>query len=306
MNPALTSPSGPTSRSGAGPAFRDIVKSRRFLNVAHRGASAYAPENTLEAFELAITQGAEVIELDVHLTRDNEVVVIHDARVDRTTSGRGEVRAITLDELRSLDAGVWFGERWRGVHVPTLREVVERCANHALIDIELKAGITMASPGLGPASEPVYDPGPDARAAMAQMRGSLMAEDPTVTIPLAARVLEVVQQAALSRVMISGFGAAALAWARATQPDVATQWAVASTDISADAASAARCGFDVISPQAYAATAANIARAHEAGLAVYIYAGNSEDAMARLIALGVDAVKTGCPDRLRALLATLR
>ncbi len=256
--------------------FRDILRSRTFLTVAHRGASAYAPENTLEAFDLAVAQGADVIELDVHLARDNEIVVMHDARVDRTTNGRAEIRTLTLAEIRSWDAGAWFGEQWRGVRVPTLGEVLDRFAARVLIDIELKAGITMDHP----------------------------TEDPGVTIPLARRVVETVRQAgALSRVVISGFGATALAWVRATWPDVVTQWSVVSTDISADAAFAARAGFDVISPQTDAATAANVAVAHQVGLAVHIYAGDDEDMMARLLDLGVDAVKTGRPDRLRALVA---
>ncbi len=265
----------------AGVTFRDVLRSRRVLCVAHRGASSYAPENTLEAFELALDQGADVIELDVHLTRDGEVVVMHDARVERTTDGRGKIRAMTAQEVLALDAGAWFGARWRGTRVPLLRQVLERFADRALIDIELKAGVDLH---LGASFS--------------------MAEDSAVSIPLAARVLETVRQAdALSRVIISGFPSEALVWVRATWPDVATQWAVISTDIAADVAFAARAGFDVISPQAYAATEANVARAHEAGLAVHIYAGDSEETMVRLIALGVDGVKTGRPDRLRALLS---
>jgi len=299
-------PLGSPSPADAGSTFRAVLKSRRFLRVAHRGASAYAPENTLEAFALAIEQGAEVLELDVHLTRDTEVVVIHDARVDRTTDGRGEVQAMTLAEIKALDAGGWFGERWRDVHIPTLREVLERFAGQAWIDIELKAGIAMSFPSRPSAPPPVHDALPGVSTTLAQMRGSLMAEDPTVTIPLAGRVLEVVEQTgALLRGVISGFGAVALAWTRAARPDVPTQWAVVSTDVADDAAFASRAGFDVLSPQAYAATERNVSRAHDAGLAVHICAGDSEETMARLISLGVDAVKTGRPDRLRALLSAL-
>jgi glycerophosphoryl diester phosphodiesterase len=75
---------------------------------AHRGASAYAPENTLAAFELALRQGADAIELDAKLTRDGHIVVIHDQTVDRTTEGRGRVKDMTLAELRKLDAGSHF------------------------------------------------------------------------------------------------------------------------------------------------------------------------------------------------------
>ena len=75
---------------------------------AHRGASAHAPENTLAAFELALAQGADAIELDVKLSADGHVVVIHDATVDRTTDRQGRVKDISLAELRSLDAGGFF------------------------------------------------------------------------------------------------------------------------------------------------------------------------------------------------------
>lgn len=92
------------------------------VNLAHRGASSLAPENTLEAFRMAVEAGAGGLELDVHLTRDGHVVVIHDATVDRTTSGTGAVAEMTLDELRGLDAG---NGKYGDVQVPTLAEVLE-------------------------------------------------------------------------------------------------------------------------------------------------------------------------------------
>ena len=73
---------------------------------AHRGASAYAPENTLEAFELAIKMGADGVELDVHLSRDGEIVVAHDERVDRVSNGSGLIQEMTLSEIKELDFGV--------------------------------------------------------------------------------------------------------------------------------------------------------------------------------------------------------
>jgi len=92
------------------------------LSIAHRGASAYAPENTRAAFELAIAMGADMIETDVQLTRDGALVLIHDDRVDRTTDGSGEVSGFTLDELRHLDAGAWFGPEFAGERILTLGE----------------------------------------------------------------------------------------------------------------------------------------------------------------------------------------
>src|SRR5688500_16528220 len=101
------------------------------LVIAHRGASSYAPENTLAAFDLAIEMGARHLELDVHLTRDDHVVVIHDDTVDRTTGGVGPVAEQTLAELKSLDAGSWFGEKFAGQRIPTFAEVLERYAGRA-------------------------------------------------------------------------------------------------------------------------------------------------------------------------------
>jgi len=99
--------------------------------IAHRGASAHAPENTLSAFELAFTQKADGIELDVMLSHDGEIVVIHDDTVDRTTNGSGRVKDMTLKDLQRLDAG-------QGEKIPSLTEVFEKFGGRFLINIELK------------------------------------------------------------------------------------------------------------------------------------------------------------------------
>ena len=104
---------------------------------AHRGASAHAPENTLAAFELALAQGADGIELDAKLSGDGHVVVIHDATVDRTTDRQGRVKDISLAELRSLDAGGFFAEQYRGEKVPTLEEVFEALGKRMFVNVEL-------------------------------------------------------------------------------------------------------------------------------------------------------------------------
>lgn len=104
---------------------------------AHRGASAHAPENTLAAFELALAQGAEGIELDAKLSADGHAVVIHDATVDRTTDGHGRVKDMSLADLRSLGAGLFFAEKYRGEKVPTLEEVFEALGKRMFINVEL-------------------------------------------------------------------------------------------------------------------------------------------------------------------------
>ena len=104
---------------------------------AHRGASAQAPENTLSAFELALAQKADAIELDAKLSADGQVIVIHDPTVDRTTDGRGPVKDLALAELRSLDAGSFFSEKFRGERIPTLEEVFEAVGKRTFVNVEL-------------------------------------------------------------------------------------------------------------------------------------------------------------------------
>jgi glycerophosphoryl diester phosphodiesterase len=105
---------------------------------AHRGSSALAPENTLTAFQYAVDQQADGIELDVHLTADGEVVVIHDADLSRTTDGSGMVYEKNLAEIKKLDAGGWFGTEFSGEQIPTLTEALELIGGRLLVNIELK------------------------------------------------------------------------------------------------------------------------------------------------------------------------
>lgn len=103
---------------------------------AHRGASKYAPENTIEAFQLAADQGAEAIELDVKLTADDKAVVIHDQTVERTTDGAGQVNQLSLEAIKKLNASNHF-ENYQGVKVPTLDEVFESVGKVLFINVEL-------------------------------------------------------------------------------------------------------------------------------------------------------------------------
>lgn len=109
------------------------------LNIAHRGASAHFPENTLGAFAAAIDTAADMCELDVQLTMDGALVVIHDETVDRTTDGRGRVDAMTLAELKRLDAGSWRAARFASERIPTLAEVFDLTEGGCGLNIELKA-----------------------------------------------------------------------------------------------------------------------------------------------------------------------
>ena len=111
------------------------------LILAHRGASGYAPENTMEAFELAAKMGADGIELDVHFAADGAVVVCHDEKIDRTSNGQGLITDYTLSELKSMDFGYHFyGEQRKGVKIPTLDEVYEFVAPIGMVvNVEIKS-----------------------------------------------------------------------------------------------------------------------------------------------------------------------
>ncbi|HEY7525366.1 MAG TPA: glycerophosphodiester phosphodiesterase family protein [Candidatus Limnocylindria bacterium] len=116
------------------------------LVVAHRGASAQAPENTMEAYRLAVEAGADAIELDVHLTQDGQMALIHDDTIDRTTDGTGSVSGFTLEQLRRFDAGGRFtapdGSQpyaGKGLRIPTLEEVLEWLPDDIGLVVEIKA-----------------------------------------------------------------------------------------------------------------------------------------------------------------------
>jgi glycerophosphoryl diester phosphodiesterase len=107
--------------------------------VAHRGWSGIAPENTMAAIKKAIENDDIIgVEFDVHLTKDDVPVVMHDDRIDRTTNGKGFIRDFSLEELQQFDAGSWFGDEFAGEKVPTLNEVLDACKGKKKVLIELK------------------------------------------------------------------------------------------------------------------------------------------------------------------------
>ena len=107
--------------------------------IGHRGAAAHAPENTIEGIRFAAARGVTAVEVDVTLTKDGVPVLLHDQRLDRTTNGKGAVRAKTLAEVETLDAGSWFDGRFAGAAVPRLTEVLDVCRNLGVaVNLEIK------------------------------------------------------------------------------------------------------------------------------------------------------------------------
>jgi glycerophosphoryl diester phosphodiesterase len=108
------------------------------LILGHRGAKTCAPENTIASFNFALDQGADGVELDARLSSDGHIVVLHDGMLDRTTNGHGKLADFSLAELRELDAGSSFSEKFRGEKIPTLDEVFQVLGKRAIINVELK------------------------------------------------------------------------------------------------------------------------------------------------------------------------
>lgn len=125
----------------------NLLSPDRILTVAHRGASGYVPEHTILSYETAQKMKADYIELDLQMTKDGQLIVMHDEKLDRTTNGTGWVKDHTLAEIKKLDAGSWFNEaypakakpQYAGLKVPTLEEVLNRFGKHANYYIETKS-----------------------------------------------------------------------------------------------------------------------------------------------------------------------
>jgi len=108
------------------------------IKIGHRGASGYCPENTMASYKKAIELGADFLEVDIHLSKDDILVVHHDPTLDRTTNGKGNLRDYTAAELKELDAGSWYHSRYKDERIPLLREVLENFGSEVGILIELK------------------------------------------------------------------------------------------------------------------------------------------------------------------------
>ncbi len=117
----------------------DLSRFSKPLLIGHRGYPARYPENTLASFKGAMDAGCDMIELDVTLTRNRKVVVIHDDTLDRTTTGKGLVRGHSFEDIEALDAGSWFDPRFAAERVPELFEVLKLTAGRCLLNIEIKA-----------------------------------------------------------------------------------------------------------------------------------------------------------------------
>ena len=228
---------------------------------AHRGASAHAPENTLAAFELAFTQHADAIELDAKLSADGQVVVIHDATVDRTTDGHGRIQDLTFSQLRALDAGSSFSQKFRGEKIPALEEVFEAVGRRTFVNVELTNYVTP------------YD-------------------------GLVESVCKLVKKCAMQdRVMFSSFLAVNLSKARAHLPDVPRGLLVVNGVLGAWARSFgfAFGRYQALHPHLTNASRQQVGRVHRLNRRIHVWTVNAADDMRRLFRWGVDGIFTDDP-----------
>jgi glycerophosphoryl diester phosphodiesterase len=233
-----------------------------FMVIAHRGASSYAPENTLAAFDLALQMGVRHIELDVDLTSDSHIVVIHDNTVDRTTNGSGPVTRHTLGALRGFDAGSWFGAQFAGERIPTFDEVLARYKGRAHIHAEIK--------GRSPS--------------------------------LSQRTADLIRKHGMEgQVTITSFQNVRLEEMRACAPELPRGWLVREVT-DAIIAQAHGMGVTQLCPRANAVTPELVRRLHAEGFVVRAWAVSTNELMQQVVQAGADGMTVNFPDKLIAYL----
>ena len=236
---------------------------------AHRGFSGKAPENTLAAFRAAIDAGCDMIELDVHLSRDSQVVVIHDDTLERTTNGRGNVADQTYAELKRLDAGSWFDPRFSGERIPALAEVLLMARNKILVNIELKKGKN---------------------------------KFPYTMEELANRTLREVDRADMSdQVLFSSFDPAAIDRISERNPLLPVALITNKPWVKPEEAGGGKL-YPTLNCRITVLNEDNIRLARAGGIRIHAWTVNAQEAMKKAIAMGVDGIITNHPDRLIRIL----
>ena len=246
---------------------RLLARGRRHRPVigAHRGASARAPENTLAAFRAALEDGAELIELDVHLTRDGRLAVIHDEETRRITSTAGVVAELSMSELRRLDAGRHKGQQWAGEQIPELGDVFAAVRGRLLVNVEVKCS--------------------------------------AAAVPALARCMAEHDMA--DAVIVSSFDPAVVHAVGVCNTSLLCPSLLAGLLVdrpAPDPVTAAReGGAQLLHVKHTYLTAALVDLLHQAGLGALAWTVNAPGEMRRLAALGVDAILSDDPRRLRTV-----
>jgi len=235
----------------------------RCIIVAHRGACAYAPENTRAAIRKALALKADMIELDVQLTQDNRLVIFHDARLDRTTNGHGVLSRWPYRELVRLDCGSWFSPRFSGERILLASQALRLIPPPSLINLELKR----------------------------TSRRDLVVKQ-------LVRCLRWTRTT--KRVVVSSLDPSLLARLKARQPQVSRALLCRRNPHQA-LRNAIALGCAALHPHKSLLSPSLIKRAHAAGLRVHVWTVNHAHEARRLLRLGVDGMVTNVPDRIRRI-----
>jgi glycerophosphoryl diester phosphodiesterase len=230
------------------------------LLIAHRGASGYAPENTLASFRLALEMGAKAVELDVHQTKDDELVVIHDEDLRRVGRRKGRIKDLTYEELSKVDVGSWFDPCFSNERVPKLSEVFDLTAGKAEVHVELKRGSKLY-PGIE------------------------------------ERVLELIRHRdAWTTTLISSFDHAALFSVRALDAKARLGYLLGLTGMKKAYREIEELKAESLNMSARQADARRVRECGERKLRTLVYTVNTRKELARLDRLGCDGVFTNFPE----------
>ncbi|MBQ3667667.1 MAG: glycerophosphodiester phosphodiesterase [Clostridia bacterium] len=227
---------------------------------AHRGASAYAPENTLPAFKLAVEMGADGIECDIHLSKDGRFIVCHDETVDRTSDGTGSIPSMTLEEIKKLDFGKKTDACFSGTQAPTLEEMLDVVKVMKVINIEIKR--FEHEMGLDASLNMFYD--------------------------------IVVSYGILEKTIVSSFDKIALKRLKELHPDVYT--CLLYSSLKSPASTAQKIGCSAIHPHFSYLTKATVNSAHKRGLKVNCWTVDDPGDIRRMIKIGCDGIISNKPD----------
>jgi len=236
---------------------------RKITNIAHRGASSYAPENTHAAFDMAINMGVKHIELDVHSSKDGHLVVIHDDTLNRTTNGNGNVTDHTLKELKALDAGSWFDHKYSGERLCTLEEILVEYKSAVHLHVEIKGN----------------------------------------TPNLAQKTCDMIRSfKAIEKTIITSFWMPRLVETREYAPEIKTGWLVPlgpgsewNDSIISDSLN---YGFDQVCPRADLVTPSLVTKLHDKGFEVRCHGVLTEALMENVVECGADGMTINFPDKL--------
>lgn len=242
------------------------------LIIAHRGASAHAPENTLAAFRRAVADVADGVELDVQLSADGAAVVYHDRTLRRTTGVRGRLASVELARLRELDCGSWYDAGFCDERVPTLDEALDVLRGLDLINLELKSAFDVRNE----------------------------------STPLVATVVEALRRAEVApKVLLSSFDHRHIAAALRLAPDIARGVLIHPVDFGQPSRAASRVGATTVVLARRQLSLERVADAREHGLRVMVYTIDAPRDIIRCIRLGVDGIITNDPVETRRRVMTL-